>query len=134
MWKQFLHFRLIDSKRFPSGQLFSINNSFFMGSVGTYYQFESLYRNIFSPLIHNFLGYSYKRLVMVKKTIESFSRKWVLRLKVMLKLLFHKLLLFILNLQLVLTILKVKWNVIKQILIELSQKRYIYFQLYVIID
>ena len=46
-----------------------------MGSVGTYYHFESLHRNIFSPLIHNFLGYSYKRLVMVKKPIESFFKK-----------------------------------------------------------
>ena len=46
-----------------------------MGNVGIYYQFESLHRNIFSPLIHNFLGYSYKRLVMVKKTIKSFFKK-----------------------------------------------------------
>ena len=30
---------------------------------------------MFSPLICNFLGYSYKRLVMVKKTIESFFQK-----------------------------------------------------------
>ena len=46
-----------------------------MGSVGTYYHFESLHRNIFSPLIHNFLGYSYKRLVTVKKIIKSFFKK-----------------------------------------------------------
>ena len=46
-----------------------------MGSVGTYYLFKSFHRNIFLPLIHNFLGYSYKRLVMVKKIIESFFKK-----------------------------------------------------------